>query len=453
MLGNMEKNLISKWIKISIAIIIVIVIVIIGFLLFRKVPDETGFSEEEKEKITIQTGHDTEQSIKMQRVNTKQQYYTVKALVNTYMSCLKQANGKIGVIQYQEQEVKDEGLNRLIDLLGEEYVSDFHINKNKLAEQIVDNKKFEFDIREMYSVSLTSQINVYLVYGNMDGEMTSYAFKVDSKNMTFSVYPEEYMNKNGYTKDMSVSQLTINTNSIQQNDNNTFLDKKISDDYMALDYVNNFKKRMLNDTSYAYELLDKQYREKRFGSLDEFKKYVDKNKKEISTIESSEYVKNVHQDYIEYVCRDQYNNYYIFKSPTIMNYTVMLDTYTLDNQDEEFIATYNSYTDQYKVANNINKWLQMMNNRDYKTAFSVLDESFRKNIFQDSVDKFEEYMRHYFPHHYDIEFKDYSTEAGIHAQRVIFIDLDDKDQKVEHNFVMQLQSGTDFVMSFKVLAH
>lgn len=453
MLGNMEKNLISKWIKISIAIIIVIVIVIIGFLLFRKVPDETGFSEEEKEKITIQTGHDTEQNTKMQRVNTKQQYYTVKGLVDTYMSCLQQANGKIGVIQYQDQEVKEEGLNRLINLLGEEYISDFRMNKNKLAEQIVDNKKFEFDIREMYSVSLTSQIDVYLVYGNMDGEKTSYAFKVDSKNMTFSVYPEEYMNKNGYTKDMSVSQLTINTNSIQQNDNNTFSDKKISDDYMALDYVNNFKKRMLNDTSYAYELLDKQYREKRFGSLDEFKKYVDKNKKEISTIEASNYVKNVHQDYIEYVCRDQYNNYYIFKSPTIMNYTVMLDTYTLDNQDEEFITTYNSYTDQYKVANNINKWLQMMNNRDYKTAFSVLDESFRKNIFQDSVDKFEEYMRHYFPHHYDIEFKDYSTEAGIHAQRVIFIDQDDKNQKIEQNFVMELKSGTDFVMSFKVLAH
>ena len=112
----MEKNLISKWIKIIIAIIIVIVIVIIGILLFRKLPDETGFSEEEKEEITIQTGHDTEQITKMQRVNTKQQYYIVKGLVDTYISCWQQANGIRGMIQYQDVDVTDDGLNRLINL-------------------------------------------------------------------------------------------------------------------------------------------------------------------------------------------------------------------------------------------------------------------------------------------------------------------------------------------------
>ena len=159
---------------------------------------------------------------------------------------------------------------------------------------------------------------------------------------------------------------------------------------------------------------------------------------------------NSYDGYKEYVCKDQYENLYIFKDTSVMNFKVELDTYTMENS--KFTDTYNSSNTEYKVMMNIDKWIQMINCRDYRSAFNVLDETFRTTNFNNDVDKFEEYMRYSFPDHYKVEYGDYSEETGISIKEITLTDITGKNtDTIEENIYMQLKDGTDFVMSFNLI--
>ena len=51
-------------------------------------------------------------------------------------------------------------------------------------------------------------------------------------------------------------------------------------------------------------LLDKEYREKRFGDYNTFSKYIDNNIKEINALSFSKYLVNNYNEYKEYICAD-----------------------------------------------------------------------------------------------------------------------------------------------------
>ncbi len=188
------------------------------------------------------------------------------------------------------------------------------------------------------------------------------------------------------------------------------------------------------------------------GEYETFSKYVDNNLQDIAKLTFTEYLVNNYDGYKEYVCKDKYGNLYIFHETAVMDFTIMLDTYTLEN--EKFLTTYNSSSDQYKVAMNIDKWVQMLNCRDYRTAFYVLDETFRTNNFGNDVDQFEEYMRKYFPEHYKLEFGEFSEETGTYMQEIVLKDITEQDEKeISKTIYMELGEGTDFVMSFNLTRH
>ena len=206
------------------------------------------------------------------------------------------------------------------------------------------------------------------------------------------------------------------------------------------------KKELINNMT---EFL-KDYREKRFGDYNTFSKYVENNIKEISSMTFTKYLVNTGDDYKEYVCKDQYENLYIFHEKAVMDCTVTLDTYTLDN--DTFNEKYNSSSTQYKVMMNIDKVRQMMNARDYRTMFNYLDETFRTTYFENDEDKFEEYMRYQFSSHYTFEFGEYSDESGVSIQEVTMKDMNENNNgDIGERFYMQLKEGTDFVMSFNVI--
>ena len=99
---------------------------------------------------------------------------------------------------------------------------------------------------------------------------------------------------------------------------------------------------------------------------------------------------NTYDEYSEYVCRDKYQNLYIFRAKNPLDYTVLLDTYTITT--DNFKTTYDKSSEEYKVAMNIDKWIQMINSRDYTSAYNCLDETFRNNNFG-SEEAFEKYMK------------------------------------------------------------
>ena len=125
-----------------------------------------------------------------------------------------------------------------------------------------------------------------------------------------------------------------------------------------------------------------------------------------------------------------------------------LDTYTLPN--EKFTNTYHDSEDQMKVMMNVDKWIQMINNRDYRTAYQFLEENFRKDRFG-TVEKFEEYMRTYLPDHYRIDFGTFSDQGQIYIQDISLSDMTGKDLETKQkSIIMKLEEDTHFVMSFDV---
>ena len=95
----------------------------------------------------------------------------------------------------------------------------------------------------------------------------------------------------------------------------------------------------------------------------------------------------------------------------------------------------------------------MINSRDYKAAYQVLDETFRNNYFE-SLEDFTSYMQQYFPAHYKIEFGDFNEEAKVYTQQVTFINMENEEEPTfDRSFVMQLKEEENFVMSMNLFKH
>lgn len=218
----------------------------------------------------------------------------------------------------------------------------------------------------------------------------------------------------------------------------------MSIDDLILIYFDDYKTYMLENPEQAYNLLDKEYREKRFGNIDGYKTYIANNKEMISNNSLESYKISVDDEKSQYICLDQYGNYYIFTENAIMDYTVILDTYTIDIP--QFTEKYNSATDQQKVALNIDKFIQAINSKDYKYAYNCLADSFKNNYFKTQED-FENYAKENFYSNSTVGYKEFDTQGEYYTYSVILTDKETGAQK-NKTFIMQLGEGTDFVLSF-----
>lgn len=111
---------------------------------------------------------------------------------------------------------------------------------------------------------------------------------------------------------------------------NEYLPVMINNEDIVKIYLNNYKNNILTDISAAYNLLNKEYREKKFGNIDKFKEYI-KNFISLSTytMEVDKYsISSVGGDKL-FNIYDKSGNQYIIREKSIMDYEVYLDEYTV----------------------------------------------------------------------------------------------------------------------------
>ena len=78
---------------------------------------------------------------------------------------------------------------------------------------------------------------------------------------------------------MNQEDIKINDDTIFQNADNQFKYANISDEYMAKQHISVLKDKLLYNPQYVYnELMSDEYKNNRFGSLEEFIKYINNNK-------------------------------------------------------------------------------------------------------------------------------------------------------------------------------
>lgn len=420
-------------------------------------------SEEAREELELEQDISNLTDNAFIEVDSYNIYYSVDNILNQYIGYLKNINGdeqfdweRLGISEEEAiSAIKEEGTKSIYSALDEQYIESCNISENNIiaiAEELKQNGNYDENINyslrieEMYMAEISTDIVIVLVNANINDKDFNWIVKLDLQNSTYSMFGQEYIDEYNYSKDMDISNIDISTNSIENNEYNLFTYMDVTTDYIVTQYFSDFKDRMLNDTEYSYELINEEYREKKYGNYNNYENYVNNNYYEIQAASISKYLVNNYENYTEYVCYDNYGNFLIFDATAIKKYTVKLDTYTIPT--DKFKQQYDNGEIQTKVMMNVDKWVDMLNNRDYTAAYNVLDETFRNNTFG-SEEAFEAYMRENYPLHYSVEYSTYKEEMNTFVQTIYLKDITNQSTDSKQlTIIMQLKDNYDFVMSF-----
>lgn len=402
-------------------------------------------------------GDDTQYSLDttVQPVKVRSNYYIAKDCVSRFYSYYMSASDTSiyeGADQSLIKEAQLDNVKALMNMLDEEYINKEGITANNLLTKLGKVNNSTIEITAEYVCEKSNNMFVYFVTGNLINTKTSnvsqfyVVVKVDATNRTFTIMPNEYARKN-YNNLKIGGAININVpESIKENDNNTYIFKSVSDNEYIEDLFNQYKLEMLYSPQTVYDKLDNEYKSKKFDNLEQFKQYAKNNETKNTTLRIAKYQKNVNDEYTQYICQDQNNNYYIFKETSIMNYTAILDTYTVDIP--EFVSKYNEAKDENKVAYNIKKIFDAINDSDYKYVYNKLDATFKANYFKTQAD-FEGYVKKNFYKSNEIKYTSCQKNSNTYLYKIIIKDKSSSNQ-IEKTIVMSLKEGTNFVMSFNV---
>ncbi len=431
--------------RLIILLSVIIVIILIIFVIIRIKINYTGsdYQEIESEKeITYEAEN------KLGREKNRNKYYAIREIYNSFLDANLNQN-------------KD----YIYSMLDESYIEALNLSKENVCDKIkifnIDNlseyqanmTQIEFVVEDVYRIEKSINISIYFVYGSIvdkvKNEKNQYnlMIEMDSKNQTFYILPQEYMEKNNYMDNTKIEECNISIEEIKEKEYNTFEFKNIDDITIINDYLSKYQNLVIEDIEKSYDLLDEEYKKLKFNSYLDYKNYVEENMRDILSKSIVKYKIKEKTDSNEYICMDQKDNFFIFKESSIMDYKIMLDTYTINT--DEFIEKYENENSKTKVGRNVDKIIRALKDRDYNYIYRKLDETFRNNNF-DTIEKFSEYMRKNYSDNYKVNYYEVSEKLGVYEQTIDLIPEEDKDEKIKMTIIMQLKEGTDFVMSFNI---
>ncbi len=445
----MNSNNIKKLIILVSILIVIIIIIIIMSIIVNKSSVEDNIQEEIEQ---FDSGLQYEENDNgFQILNDPNVFFSVMESLDTYFEILEFDTENTEYVNHYEIEDED-NLKQIIlqDMLDQTYVMENNINEDNFYEYIplmnYGYNVIPIELRVRYEDDGTIYISsVYIE--NMETnqlEKRYYIIRIDQDNFTFSIEPVQ-----GNIESIDDIQVSESNLKIENHIYNKFSIKTISTEELIKKYMSHFMNILINHTEIAYEnYLDEEYKKKRFGELEQLMDFVNKNKEELNGVEPSQYLVEFDDNAKKYVILDQYQNTYEFYETATMVYKVRLDTYTI--MPDNFKETYDSSNEQYKVAMNIDKWIDMLNNRDYHSAYQYLDETFRNNNFG-SEEAFEQYMREHFPLHYQLKIGQFTETNNTYTQYIVLTDITgETNEEIDNTIIMQLKDDYDFVMSFSV---
>lgn len=434
-------NKIKTIIFIILTIIVVIIITLVVLAVQRK---NTGSDYQDTDFEHDVSNVEINQSI--EQVTNRNDYYAVKNIIGKYAYAIVDGGTESVYNMINTDYLNKNGItvNNIIEVIDNVIGSD-------LSEEQMNELKLNISIEKMYCKESAVNIRTFFVYGNFSNnvEQNEIAFQIiveiDSKNNTFYIYPTSYVVQN-YKDERDLERYTTALTEIPKNNYNTFSFVNVDDSTIINDYLSNFKNLLINDVDSSYELLNEDYKTNKFGTIDEYKKYVDNNINYLLSITIDKYKKDVTENGTRYTCIDENGNYYVFEETAIMQYKVLLDTYTMILP--EFAEQYDNLDNTKKVVMNIEKVIQALNLRDFKYIYNKLDDTFKASNFS-TLQNFEIYMNENYPSTYNVEYTTYNQENDIYMQTII---LDDKnsDEQKQNTIIMQLKDNYEFVMSFSV---
>lgn len=424
-----------------IMIVLIILIVCIMAIIISLQSDENY--EEKKEMTDMVEGIVKIQvDNQLKKVEVRNNFYIVKNCVKKFYSYRMEP-------EYSEEELDDAAV--LYNLLDKEYINFKNITKENISKILPEIKTSVIDITNMYVSEQKLDLSIYIVKGTLrekvSGKISEFQImlKIDKKNKSFSVFLEDYMNQKYKDIKLGNNILIDGIANIERNEDNSYDYESISDETYVTDLFNKYKEEVLYNTKLAYEYLDEEYKSLKFETLEKFQEYAKNNIKMNVTMKLEQYNKTVEDRYTQYICIDQNGKYYIFREKAVMDYSLILDTYTIDLP--EFIEEYNKVTTMEKVGFNIQKCIDAMNDKDYSYVYNKLDNDFKNNNYKTEASFIKAIQDNLFNKN-KVESVSSSHEGNTYIYRLNIEDKEDSNKNKNMTIIMKLKEGTDFVMSF-----
>lgn len=430
-------------------ILIIIVIIIIGLIVLIINLN----NNQQPEDISLSTGDEiinpdlegtygeVTYNNELSNIITRYDYYNVKYCAEQYQEAINELLNNNN----------DENKSRLYQMLDEQYINASNILEDNVDNLIANYQQSEIYIDQILSTQLSDAVKAYVVKGktivNNSRNDCVLIIKLDFLNNTFSVYPYEFCVERGYNNTETGGNLNIqNVDSIAKNNSNVYEDQSNSVESIAFSYYDKLKADFLYDPEYLFSILDEEYRDKRFENYEDFINYINLNRELISKAAISQYSREYNDGYVQYLVVDTYNNHYLFNETSVLNYTVLLDDYTIETED--FKTKYASASVETKAITNVDKVMKMINSKDYRAIYNLLDETYRTNNFA-TLDTFIQYINTAF---YNANYYTISNVSEQGSYYLITVTCKENasasaDTK-ENRMIISIGEGTNFTMSF-----
>ena len=438
----------------KIAIILFIILIILGIIVISLIYTNRGQIIYDIDEI----GSDEELynfDTTLQNVTVRNDFYTVKGCVEKFYTyyALIFSEGDNG--EYNEEYTEDDKyqyIEAIYDMLDEEYRNYKRITINNLEGNIKPLNDSIVNINKMYVSKKDINVSVYIVEGRlrevMTGDISDFKLilKVDALNKTFTVLLDDYV-KQKYSNLKLNQDIDINiSESIEKNNYNIYDYKIVDDETYVVDLIGKYKEEILFDTVTAYSHLDEEYKKERFETLDEFQTFARENIMSNVTLKLSKYKKTTYDDYTEYVCIDAKGKYYIFNEKSVMDYEMILDTYTVNLP--EFIKKYDEGRAQVKVGLNINKVIEAINEKDYQYVYKRLNETYKNNYFT-NLNSFIQYINNNFYDSNEALYVKFDNPSNnTYTYDLTINNVNNSSESNDITIIIRLLDNRDFEISF-----
>ena len=421
----------KKKIIIIISINVLIVIAILGLIVFLSSHVEQEVVEEKPQSVQSAT----------KSVSDNVEVFTVQKYIQDFF---EQININNELYYTGDERLEQSFISEwTYSLLSTEYIDKNSITIENVYEHVYKvEEKLIFVPLKMNVLELESTTK-YAIYGFCQTGDNEYRgdiyviLNVDNNNNTFSIEPLQNINS------IDEIELTNNNLEIEPNRYNTYEEQEVTEEYICEQYLYIFKRLMLCKTEESFDYLNETYRDAKFESLQSYTEYVEENRDKIARMTLKAYSINDNK----YICKNQWDNYYIFNVNAPLDYNVMLDIYTVDI--DEFKEQYNNTTNENKVAMNVQKIISAINNKDYEYVYNKLDETFKNNNFG-NLENFEKYMEENFFEVNEASSDSITNQGNIYIYNINLIDVNNETNTKSLTIIMKLLDDLDFTMSFSM---
>ena len=344
------------------------------------------------------------------------------------------------------QEITEKSILYYISNAINQYFNYIREGNEQAIEELGGNDRYyvqndsKYVVKQAYGVQNAHMVKYY-TYGTLtitNGDFTATEYDIymvmylTTENKGYQVKPitkEDFIDRKGLssTDSVDIKQGTYNTCEYIDIDNAKQMEIYL-DDYVF---------RALNDFQNSYNLLNKEYRDKRFGNLNEYIKFLNEKIEQLQNIKIIQY--KYDDSAMTYEGTDEHGNYYQIKELNYMKYELILDSYTLED--------YSNSSEEEKVKKSVEKFILMINSADYSNAYNLLDTDFKERYFQTEKDFINYVKEEWFK-------RQIISSMEMTSDNICRVKIKDSISKnaniIEKEFKINLKENMDFTIVFNM---